>query len=176
MAAAEASVAEEFEEFVVGRQRALFRYAYLLIGDRGLAEDLLQEALTTTFTRWGKLRDSANAEAYTRRVITNKATSWFRRKAWRAERPRDDVPVGVPARTDDMTTRMWLWSEICKLPPQQRAVLVLRFFEDLSLTQTARVLGCSEGTVKSQASRALTRLRTGLGPDAAKILKEVMVG
>jgi RNA polymerase sigma-70 factor (sigma-E family) len=171
-----ADEAKEFEEFVVGRQRALFRYAYLLIGDRGLAEDLLQEALTTTFTRWGKLRDSANAEAYTRRVITNKATSWFRRKGWRAERPRDDMPAGLPAKADDMTTRMWLWSEVRKLPTQQRAVLVLRFFEDLSLAETARVLGCTEGTVKSQANRALTKLRSGLGPEAGAILNEVMVG
>ncbi|MFD7153889.1 SigE family RNA polymerase sigma factor [Kribbella sp. NPDC059898] len=162
----------EFEAFAVARQGALFRYAYLLVGDRGHAEDLLQEALTKTFMRWHRLRDSANAEAYTRRVITNTAFSWFRRKGW-SEKPRDDVPP-LP-HTDDTTTRMWLRAEVRKLPPRQRAVLVLRYFEDLSLAETARILGCSEGTVKSQGNRALARLRATLGPEETLIIEEVVL-
>lgn len=165
--------AAEFEEFAVARQGALFRYAYLLVGDRGHAEDLLQEALTRTFMRWNRLRDPANAEAYTRRVLTNTATNWFRRKGW-SERPRGDLPT--VAQSDDATTRMWLRAEIRKLPPRQRAVLVLRYLEDLSLSETARVLGCSEGTVKSHGARALRRLRDALGPDHELIIEEVMLG
>ncbi|NEA35312.1 SigE family RNA polymerase sigma factor [Streptomyces sp. SID13031] len=167
------AIGREFEEFTISRQRALFRYAYLLIGDRGLAEDLLQESLTKTYVRWNKLRDSANAEAYTRRVMTNTAISWFRRKSWR-ERPHDTLPAGAPAPAEDTTGRVWLWAELAKLPPQQRAVLVLRYYEDLTQAETARVLGCSEGTVKSQGSRALKKLRAGLGPDALLIVEKMV--
>jgi RNA polymerase sigma-70 factor (sigma-E family) len=168
------AIGREFEEFTISSQRALFRYAYLLVGDRGLAEDLLQESLTKTYMRWHKLLDSANAEAYTRKVMTNTAISWFRRRSWR-ERPHDDLPAGVPARpADDTTARIWLWAEVRKLPPQQRAVLVLRYYEDLSQAETARVLGCSEGTVKSQSSRALKKLRAGLGPDALELMEKVV--
>jgi DNA-directed RNA polymerase specialized sigma24 family protein len=94
----------EFAEFAVSRHRALFRYAYLLVGERGLAEDLVQEALTRTYVGWHRLRDSANAEAYTRKAITSTAIGWYRRKAWNAERPRDDVPE-LPARATDGTWR-----------------------------------------------------------------------
>ena len=168
------AIGREFEEFTISRQRALFRYAYLLIGDRGLAEDLLQESLTKTYVRWHKLHDAANADAYVRKVMTNTAISWFRRKSWR-ERPHDDLLTGVPARSDEDTTgRVWLWGEVRKLPPQQRAVLVLRYYEDLSQAETARILGCSEGTVKSQSSRALKKLRAGLGPDALQLMEKVV--
>lgn len=164
----------EFEEFTISRQRALFRFAYLLIGDRGLAEDLLQESLTKTYVRWHKLHDAANADAYVRKVMTNTAISWFRRKSWR-ERPHDDLLTGVPALPDEDTDgRIWLWGEVRKLPPQQRAVLVLRYYEDLSQAETARILGCSEGTVKSQSSRALKKLRAGLGPDALQLMEKVV--
>ncbi|MEV8378142.1 SigE family RNA polymerase sigma factor [Kribbella sp. NPDC056861] len=167
------AIGREFEEFTISRQRALFRYAYLLIGDRGLAEDLLQKSLTKTYVRWHKLRDSANAEAYTRKVMTNTAISWFRRKSW-GERPHESLPSGVPAPADDASARIWLWGEVRKLPPQQRAVLVLRYYEDLSQAETARVLSCSEGTVKSQSSRALKKLRAGLGPDALLLMEKVV--
>jgi RNA polymerase sigma-70 factor (sigma-E family) len=171
------AIGREFEEVTVSRQRALFRYAYLLVGERGLAEDLLQESLTRTYVRWNKLRDSANAEAYTRRVMTNTAISWYRRRSWR-ERPHDTLPASLAMRSDDgsgeVTARIWLWAELGKLPPQQRAVLVLRYYEDLTQAETARVLGCTEGTVKSQASRALKKLRAGLGPDALLIVESVV--
>ncbi|MFC9691708.1 SigE family RNA polymerase sigma factor [Kribbella sp. NPDC056951] len=167
------AIDREFEEFTISRQRALFRYAYLLIGDRGLAEDLLQESLTKTYVRWNKLRDSANAEAYTRKVMTNTAIGWFRRRSWH-ERPSDNLPSGIPARADDTSARIWLWAEVRKLPPQQRAVLVLRYYEDLSQAETAAILGCSEGTVKSQASRALKKLRAGLAPEALPLLEKVV--
>lgn len=158
-----------FAEFANARHGALYRYAYLLAGDRGLADDLVQEALTKTYIAWRKLRDPANAEAYTRKAITSTAITWWRRKAWHAERPRDDVPEqeGSP---EDATARLWLWEELRRLPPRQRAALVLRYYEDLTLAQTAEILDCSVGTVKSQVSDALKNLRGRLGADADLIM------
>jgi RNA polymerase sigma-70 factor (sigma-E family) len=156
--------ATAFAEFATSRHGALFRYAYLLTGDRGLAEDLVQEALVKTYVGWHRLRDPNNAEAYTRRAITTTAIGWWRRKSWRAERPYDDVP-DQPVSADDVTARVWLWRELQKLPPRQRAALVLRYYEDLTEPQTAEVLGCSVGTVKSQVSDALKKLRARLGSD-----------
>ena len=152
-----------FAEFAGSRYGALFRYAYLLTGDRGLAEDLVQEALVKTYVGWRRLRDPGNAEAFTRRAITTTAIGWWRRKSWRAERPNGDVP-DRPV-DDDSTARIWLWYELQRLPPRQRAALVLRYYEDLTEVQTAEILGCSVGTVKSQVSDALKKLRTRLGSD-----------
>ncbi|HWD82991.1 MAG TPA: SigE family RNA polymerase sigma factor [Kribbella sp.] len=157
-------MAEAFAEFATSRHAALFRYAYLLAGDRGLADDLVQEALIKTYVSWHRLRDPANAEAYTRRAITTTAIGWWRRKSWHAERPNDDVP-DRPVTGDDSTARIWLWHELQRLPPRQRAALVLRYYEDLTEVQTADVLGCSVGTVKSQVSDALKKLRVRLGSD-----------
>lgn len=156
-----------FAEFATSRHGALFRYAYLLTGDRGLAEDLVQEALVKTYVGWHRLRDPNNAEAYTRRAITTTAIGWWRRKSWRAERPYDDVP-DQPVSADDATARVWLWRELQKLPPRQRAALVLRYYEDLTEPQTAEILGCSVGTVKSQVSDALKKLRARLGSDVVQ--------
>ncbi|WP_083750653.1 sigma-70 family RNA polymerase sigma factor [Kribbella sp. ALI-6-A] len=128
----------EFEQFAVSRHRALFRFAYLLAGERGLAEDLVQEALTKTYVNWHRLRDSANAEAYTRKAITSTAIGWWRRKSWHAERPRDDVPP-LAGPTEDVAARVWLWQELSHLPPRQRAALVLRYYEDLTEVETARI-------------------------------------
>lgn len=158
-----------FVEFATARHGALYRYAYLLAGDRGLADDLVQEALTKTYVAWRKLRDPANAEAYTRKAITNVAITWWRRKAWHAERPRDDVPE-QPSVAEDSTARLWLWEELRRLPPRQRAAVVLRYYEDLTEAQTAEILDCSIGTVKSQVSAALKKLRARLGADADLIM------
>lgn len=158
-----------FAEFATSRHGALYRYAYLLAGERGLAEDLVQEALVKTYVAWRRLRDPNNAEAYTRRVITTTAISWWRRKSWRAERPNDDVP-DQPMDADDATARIWLWHELRQLPPRQRAALVLRYYEDLTEAQTAEVLGCSVGTVKSQVFDALKKLRARLGEDVVLIV------
>jgi RNA polymerase sigma-70 factor (sigma-E family) len=157
-------MADAFAEFATSRHGALFRYAYLLVGDRGLAEDLVQEALVKTYVGWHRLRDPANAEAYTQRAITTTAIGWWRRKSWHAERPNDEVP-DRPVHADDTTARIWLWDVLQKLPPRQRAALVLRYYEDLTEVQTAEVLGCSVGTVKSQVSDALKKLRARLGSD-----------
>ncbi|MFI6676903.1 SigE family RNA polymerase sigma factor [Kribbella sp. NPDC050470] len=160
-----------FAAFAGSRHGALYRYAYLLVGERGLAEDLVQEALIKTYVRWGRLRDPSAAEAYTRKAMTSTAIGWWRRKAWRAERPRDDVP-DRPVDGDDAAVRVWLWGELRGLPPRQRAALVLRYYEDLTEVQTAEVLGCSVGTVKSQVSAALAKLRARLGGDAVLIMEK----
>lgn len=156
-----------FAEFVAARSPALHRTAYLLVGDRQLAQDLLQEALTKTYVAWPRLRDPANAEAYTRKAITTTAISWFRRRSW-GERPTDTVPERRTSgdHADDLSTRELLWSALQALPPRQRAAIVLRFYEDLSEARTAEVMGCAPGTVKSQVSAGLRKLRDHLGSHA----------
>lgn len=164
MAAQQRSAA--FAEFAQARSPALFRAAYLMVGDRGLAEDLLQEALTKTYVAWPRLRDVGNAEAYTRKAITTTAISWWRRKSWQREVPRDDLPDQLAEEHGALVDeRDWLWAELQKLAPRQRAAIVLRYYEDLTEAQTAEAMGCSIGTVKSQVSDALNRLRTRLGPN-----------
>jgi RNA polymerase sigma-70 factor (sigma-E family) len=152
-----------FAEFVAARSAALHRTAYLMVGDRQLAQDLLQEALTKTYVAWPRLRDPGKAEAYTRKAITTTAITWYRRRSW-GERPTDAVPerAGVD-HGDAVTTRDLLWQALQQLPPRQRAAIVLRFYEDLSEARTAEVLGCAPGTVKSQVSAGLRKLRDHLG-------------
>ncbi|WP_457208774.1 SigE family RNA polymerase sigma factor [Nocardioides sp. P5_C9_2] len=155
-----------FAEFVAARSAALHRSAYLMVGERQLAQDLLQEALTKTYVAWPTLRDPSKAEAYTRRVITTTAISWYRRRSWQ-ERPSDTIPEApADARSDglgdDLARREWVWSALQSLPPRQRAAVVLRYYEDLTEAQTAAALGCAVGTVKSQVHAALATLRTTL--------------
>ncbi len=155
----------EFVEFASTRSPALFRAAFLMVGDRGLAEDLLQEALTKTYVAWPRLRDVGSAEAYTRKAITTTAISWWRRKSWAGEVPRDDVTdqlADEPGAAVD--EREWLWQELQLLAPRQRAAIVLRYYEDLTEAQTADAMECSVGTVKSQVFDGLKRLRTRVGP------------
>ncbi len=157
-----------FAEFVAARSPALFRTAYVMVGDHGLAQDLVQEALTKTYVAWPRLREVDNAEAYTRKAITTTYISWWRRKAWKAERPRDDVPDGgdLTSRAGvDVVDRAWLWGELQSLPPRQRAAIVLRYYEDLTEAQTAEAMGCAVGTVKSQVAQGLKRLRAQIGDD-----------
>ena len=155
-----------FAEFVAARSAALHRTAYLMVGERQLAQDLLQEALTKTYVAWPRLRDTSKAEAYTRKAITTTAITWYRRRSW-GERPTDTVPERIGADpTDVLTTRELLWGALQSLPPRQRAAIVLRFYEDLSEARTAEVLGCAPGTVKSQVSAGLRKLRDHLGERA----------
>ena len=155
-----------FAEFVAARSAALHRTAYLLVGERQLAQDLLPEALTKTYVAWPRLRDPGKAEAYTRKAITTTAITWYRRRSW-GERPTDVVPERVRTdHVDDLTTRELLWEALQALPPRQRAAIVLRFYEDLSEARTAEVLGCAPGTVKSQVSAGLRKLRDHLGERA----------
>ncbi|MFC4034259.1 SigE family RNA polymerase sigma factor [Streptomyces polygonati] len=157
-----------FEEFVAARGPRLLRVAWLLTGDAHLAEDLLQTVLARVWPKWGRIADE-NPEAYVRKALVHTHASWWRRK-WRGEVPHGDNLPDRAAIADpfaDVDLEQALAAAIRSLPPRQRAVVVLRFFEDLSVAETAQVLGCSEGTVKSQASKALRTLRDRLPATAA---------
>jgi RNA polymerase sigma-70 factor (sigma-E family) len=153
---------EEFSELVHGCWASLYRTAYLLVGDHGLAEDLVQTALAKTYAAWPKVRQVEAAPGYARATLVNTASSWFRKRSWRNELPAEQLPdTGQSHR--DPTDRPAVVAALGALAPRQRAVIVLRYFEDLSVAETARVLGCSEGTVKSQTYDALAVLRVQLG-------------
>jgi RNA polymerase sigma-70 factor (ECF subfamily) len=154
-----------FADFVNLRSAALLRTAYLLTGDQGRAEDLLQTAFTKTYLAWDRIRDQNAVEAYARRVLATTATSWWRRK-WHGEHPTETLPeLAVVDQAELFDERDRIWSLILALPAKQRAVLVLRFYEDLSEAQIAETLGLSTGTVKSHCSRALSTLRRQLSAE-----------
>jgi len=155
----------EFTEFAHATWASLYRTAYLLLGDAAEAEDLVQTALAKTYASWSKVRDVDAAPGYARTVLVNTASSWFRRRSWRNERPTAELADHVDARVHehDPSDRPALMDALAGLPPRQRAVIVLRYYEDLSVAQAATALGVTEGTVKSQTSDALARLRTLLG-------------
>ncbi|QSB17488.1 SigE family RNA polymerase sigma factor [Natronosporangium hydrolyticum] len=164
---------EEFREFVAARSTALLRTAYLLAGDWATAEDLLQTALTKTYLAWKRLGGIEAVEPYTRRVLINTATSWWRRR-WHGEKPTETLPERPgPDRLEEALARDAIWQQVRTLPARQRAVLVLRYYEDLSEAQTAELLEIAPGTVKSQTARALNTLRkrlveAGLAPETAR--------
>ncbi len=152
---------DEFTEMVHASWASLFRTALLLVGDRGLAEDLVQTALAKTYAAWRSVRDPEQAHAYARRVLVNTATEWYRKKSWRNEIPAAVLPEA--AYHPDHTTHPLVMDALQLLAPRQRAVIVLRYYEDQSVAQVAEALGRSEGTVKSQTYDALERLRGHLG-------------
>lgn len=154
-----------FREFVAASGTRLLRTAYLLTGDRGHAEDLVQLALERTARRWSGLAGSP--EAFARTVLLHAATDRRRRRRARAQEVSDEVDEPTVADgTDQLLLRRDLMDALRQLPPRQRAVLVLRYFVDLSEAEAARELGISVGTVKSTASRGLERLRTLVPADA----------
>ncbi len=149
---------EQFAVFVGSRGAALQRTAYLLTGDWGLAEDLVQTALARSWPAWRRIRHQ-DPEGYVRKVLVNTYSSWWRRK-WRGEVPTDVVPDRAVADLDgSIDARPALAAALLRLPRRQRAVIVLRFHEDLTETSVAELLGISLGTVKSQTSKALATLR-----------------
>jgi RNA polymerase sigma-70 factor (sigma-E family) len=143
-----------FDDFVAARSRALLRTAYLLTHDHALAEDLLQTSLAKAWFAWKRI--DGNPEPYVRRILVNTYASWWRRK-WNGEHPTEELPEHPTEETGAEPTDLWRAME--RLPRRQRAVVVLRYFEDLTEVQTAALLGCSVGTVKSQCSKALAKLR-----------------
>ena len=162
-----------FNEYVVARTAALSRMAYLLTADHHLAEDLLQIGLTRLASRWPEVRHGS-PDAYVRRILVNELISWRRRRTFH-ERPTDlhtrPPEVVVGDRTDAVVRRVIVGRALAQLAPRQRAVLVLRFYEDLSEAETAEMLGCAVGTVKSQTHHALARLRE-LAPELAELLTD----
>jgi RNA polymerase sigma-70 factor (sigma-E family) len=159
---------DSFAEFVRGRWGRLVRLAFSLTLDLGRAEDLVQESLAKLWAVWPRVRDGS-PEAYVRRTIVNGAISASRRR-WRGEEPRDELP-DLPDRTsagpESVDDRDWVRRGLATLSVHQRAVVVLRYAEDLSERQVADLLGMSTGTVKTHASRGLARLRDAGYPDAS---------
>lgn len=147
----------EFDGFVVARSQALVRSAYLLTQDESLAEDLVQTALTKAWFAWRRIEDP---EAYVRRIMVTTSASWWRRR-WVRETPTDGLSMELertgaePSGVGDQD----LWNAIGRLPRRQRTVVVLRYLEDRTEADTADLMGCSVGTVKSQCAKALAKLR-----------------
>lgn len=145
-----------FEAFVAARSRHLLHAAHLLTGDRHRAEDLLQTALTRAYLRWDRIDEP---EGYVRRTMVNAHTDWWRKKPWR-EQSTDLVPdVAAPDVSGSYEERDAVLAALATLSGRQRAVVVLRYYEGLSEAEIACALGCSAGTVKSAASRAMAKLR-----------------
>ena len=159
-----------FEDFVRARSASRLRTALLLTGQsRAEAEDLLQIALERAYRHWPRIcRDGP--ERYVRRILASASADRWRRLARRPEQAMSAVRGGpvVADRSGQIADRDYLLRALAGLPPRQRAVLVLRYFDDLSEAETAAMLGCSLGTVKSQAARGLARLRGPAGPPAAR--------
>lgn len=159
---------QEFSAYFLARRDAVRRSAYLLCGDWHRADDLAQSAFVALHRRWRKIKDTRALDAYVRRCVVHAAIDESRRP-WRRERFTDELPE--PRQTpregfdDDVVTADALRDALRKVPPRQRAVLVLRYFEDADVTATAAALRCSEGTVKSQTARGLATLRAALEND-----------
>ena len=155
----------QFDEFVRTRSTALLRVAFLLTGHRHTAEDLVQEVLEQMCVRWSRI--NGTPEAYARKALVNRATNRWRRRGRRPEAPLGDLDVGRPDHSDGVVTRDAVVLALRDLPARQRATVVLRYLDDLSISEVAAALGCSEGTVKSNAARGLERLRAVLDGEFA---------
>lgn len=157
---------DDFEAWVHARSAELSRRAYMLTGDVHLAEDLLQDTLARVAERWPRLVRSGDPAGYARTVMYHLSVDWWRRRRARPDTASDEHPELAGAYDDHETVvrRMVLRDALARLTPRQRAVLVLRYYDDLTEVQAATVLGCSVSTVKSQARHAIRRLRE-LAPD-----------
>lgn len=159
----DATAEHEFREFVTARSAALLRTAYLLTGQREAAEDLLQTSLAKAANRWSRLDQP---EAYVRKVMYHQQVNRWRLRSWGRESSTDNVPDFACPPDDDAELRLSLAAALRRLAARQRAVVVLRYLEDLPESEVAAVLGVSVGTVRSTTHRALAKLRA-LCPDLA---------
>jgi RNA polymerase sigma-70 factor (sigma-E family) len=158
-----------FEEFAAARLPAVLRFAAVLTGDRGLAEDVVQEVLIRANGRWPMISGLSRPEAYIRKMVVNEYLSW-RRRSWRVVPSGAATDFGCLSTSDpaaEFDERDALLAELAKLPRRQRAVLVLRYYEGLPDSQIAETLGCRPGTVRGYASRALATLRIELAATPA---------
>jgi RNA polymerase sigma-70 factor (sigma-E family) len=156
--------APTFEEYAASAWPSLYRSAYLLAGNHPEAEDIAQQTLEKAFRSWSRIQESDSPAAYLRRMLTNTFLSARRPKKRQLE-VLTDAPPELAAPPPGREDHLLLWPHVRSLPPRQRAVIVLRYYEDLSERQIAETLGCSTGNVKSTASRALQSLRAALGSD-----------
>ena len=162
----------EFDEFVLARQQRMLRTAYLLCGDWHLAEDLTQNALAKVYVGWARIQRVDNVDAYVHRMLFRTYVDTYRRR-----RKQEILSAAVPDVADGMDiakhgeVRMALLAALARVTPRYRAVLVLRFWEDRSITEAAEALGISEGSVKSHTHRGLQQLRSVLGDQALDLIE-----
>jgi RNA polymerase sigma-70 factor (sigma-E family) len=155
-----------FADFMRGNAARLFRLAYLLTGDRHRAEELTQDALARTYQAWQRVLDD-DAYAYTRRILVNLHTDWWRARRWREQAVAEPPDAtGAPDPAVSVSQRDWAVRTLLRLSRRERAVVVLRYYADMSESDIARELGISPGTVKSTAARALEKLRDHAGQTA----------
>lgn len=150
---------EGLREFVLARGPALTRAAYLLTGNRTSAEELVQAAFVKAAVQWRRVSSAGDPEAYVRRIMVNEHISWWRRFGRREIAHPDPSAPGLPDLSERTDRRILLAAALAQLPKRQRAVVVLRYYCDMSEAATAEALNCSVGTVKSQAHAALAKLR-----------------
>jgi len=164
-----ASTDADFTAFVAASGARLFRTAYAACGDHQLAEDAVQAGLVRAYVSWRRVTRAGNPEAYVRRIVLNELFAWHRRARTRHEVSREQVPEPPPhpSHAEALEDSAEVWAALRGLPPRQRAVVVLRYVEDLSERETAELLGIRVGTVKSQAAAGLAHLRAGLGEPAS---------
>ncbi|MBM2616902.1 SigE family RNA polymerase sigma factor [Actinoplanes sp. LDG1-06] len=167
------SLEAEFTAFVAERGQSLLRIAHALTGDPRAAEDLVQGALAKAYAKWPRIH--GDAEAYVRKILYNDRISGWRRAGRHREVPMAEMP-DRPVQGHDVAERLALRQALLTLPDRQRAVLVLRYLEDRTVEETAEVLGCRPGTVASQASRALDKLRDLFGKETGGDLGKQMEG
>lgn len=158
-------VERDFPAYFTATWPRMYRTALAIAGDRASAEDACQAAFAKVYASWRRVSAAEQPDAYVRRMVVNEVLSTRRAAPWRRERPRADVgePPPLPSAEHGLVERDALWSAVVALPPRQRAVIVLRYYEDLSEQQIADALECSRGTVKSQAAAALANLRRSTG-------------
>jgi RNA polymerase sigma-70 factor (sigma-E family) len=156
-----------FETYVGTRSDSLVRLAYLMVRDRHLAEDLVQESLARLHRSWSRVQASDNPDAYVRRTMLNQLLSWRRRRSWTERSVADPEPANAALDPSTQTVeRDAMWQLLGTLPTRQRAVVVLRFYEDLDDNAIADLLDCAPATVRSHVSKALAQLRSSM-TDAA---------
>ncbi|MCD6638904.1 MAG: SigE family RNA polymerase sigma factor [Nocardioides sp.] len=150
---------DEFSDYMAARQPAMLRLAYALTGESASAEDLVQVAFAKLYLSWDRVREREALDGYLRRILLNEHHSLWRRPWRRRERVTETLPEAAVTDSYDDGERGELWRLVQTLPPRQRSVIVLRYYEQLSEAEIAQTLGISPGTVKSQASKALANLR-----------------
>ncbi|HZV25037.1 MAG TPA: SigE family RNA polymerase sigma factor [Acidothermaceae bacterium] len=157
----------EFKAYAAGRMRDLRRTAFLLCGDWHHADDVVQTVFTKLYVNWDKVQRHDRLDGYVRTMLVRDTFDRRRRLSWRRELSSAEPPETPTVPTSSVEDRLMLFDALAKMPPRQRAVVVLRFWEDLDVTETAHLLGCTEGTVKSQSARGLAKLRELLAPEPA---------
>jgi RNA polymerase sigma-70 factor (sigma-E family) len=157
----------EFKAYAAGRMRELRRTAFLLCGDWHHADDVVQTVFTKLYVNWDKVQRHDRLDGYVRTMLVRATFDRRRRLSWRRELSSAEAPETAIVAPSSVEDRLLLFDALAKMPPRQRAVVVLRFWEDLDVAETARLLGCTEGTVKSQSARGLAKLRELLAPEPA---------